>query len=304
MKNNLEYEISDQNEEKEKNQLLYERFLQLIQKILLNAGAAKEVALTIMKTVDSKYTIDQAIEQASDIMDYHIENYLKNLITEVKMNSKIAEQKLFTILNRRFSCSVFNKIAKDNIKMSQQDAVDIVQNALMTVLLKCRSVKPIKAKGTMIQWTQAILKNKFGDYRRSLKRKLKRLDSLSVQDYEPIYLIKLSDVASKRKQEKGVNPQHVELSNNNPSDDDPFEIDPYSWQPGNFETKDQKKRLLKLVKKMDDRCKKVFTALFSKADVQAVHKQFPELTRKQIDVIISRCRSKLKTAAIKGRILE
>ena len=85
---------------------------------------------------------------------------------------------------------------------------------------------------------------------------------------------------------------------------DRFESDPYDWSPTVLaENKDLKNCLLSLTKKMDERCKKVFEVLFSEGDIGFVYKQFPGLTRERIDVIVSRCRKKLKNEAIRGSIL-
>jgi len=185
--------------------------------------------------------------------------------------------------------------------MSEEDAKDIVQNALIIVYQKCRSAKP---RGTFVQWAQTVLSNKYKEYRRAFKRNKSRTESLSEEDYEPMYTKRISDLVSKRKSEKQVKLKDVAYSSHQSHKKDPFEDGPYDWPPSILvECKDLKNLLLKTVKNMKEPCKSVFMALFSEGDVQAVHRQFPDLTRKQIDVIICRCRKKLKAVAFKERIL-
>lgn len=281
--------------------LLRERFLHLAQHILCNEEAAREVANNALNEVREKAKTEFSISWAQKILDDEIENFFQKFLEEIKADSEKAKRMLFSILDKRFSSLVRKKIINDSIEMTIEDANDIVQNALMTVHKKCRSAKP---KGTFIQWAQTILANKYKEYRRAFKIKKTRTESLSQQDYEPIYTKKMSSVVSQRKSEKQVVSKEAEQSSNNLLKKDPFVDDPYDWSPSILiESKDLKTSLLRIVKQMEEPCKSVFKVLFSEGDIQAVHRQFSDLTRKQIDVMICRCRQKLKAEALKWSIL-
>lgn len=281
--------------------LLYERFLHLAQHILCNDEVAKEVTNNALKEVREKSKTEFSISLAQKILDDEIENFFQKLLKEIKIDSEKAKKMLFSILDKRFSYLVRKKIINDSIAMTIEDANDIVQNALMTVHKKCRSAKP---KGTFIQWAQTVLSNKYKEYRRTFNRNKSRTESLSQEDYEPIYTKRMSDVVSQRKSEKQVALKETEQSSTNLFKKDPFENDPYDWSPSILiESKDIKNNLLRIVRKMEEPCKSVFKVLFSEGNVQAVHRHFPDLTRKQIDVIICRCRQKLKAEALKWSIL-
>lgn len=283
------------------------RFLHLAQNILCNREAAIKVAHKALDKVRNRYKElppqKSFIQWTQKVLDNEIEYYFQELIKEIKADSAKSEIKLFNILDKRFMYLTNKKIFFDKENLSTEDAKDIIQNALFTVAEKCRTSKP---KGTFIQWAQTILKYKYLEYRRDVKRR-KPDKSLSEEEYERVYTETMSDVITKGRGEKEIKPEELEsLKINIPdqSDMDPFLNDPNSFSPTIIpEYKDLKRHLLKIVKKMGERCKRVFKVLFSQGDRKFMYQEFPELTGPQIDVIVSRCRKQLKDKALKEGIL-
>jgi len=285
---------------------LYARFLNLAQKILCNREAAIEVAQKALDTARDRYKklppAQSFIQWTQQVLDDEIECYFQELIKEIKDCSEKGEVKLFNILNKRFLCLTMNKINNDAI-LSTEDAKDIVQNALLTVAEKCRTSKP---KGTFIQWAQTILNYKYLEYRRYAKRR-KPDKSLSEEEYDKAYTETMSAVMKKGRGEKEMIPEETEslqIDTEDESSLDPFVNDPNDVPISIIlEYKDLKQHLLSVVKKMGERCKRVFQVLFSQGDRKFMYKEFPELTAPQIDVIVSRCRKQLKDLAMKEGIV-
>ncbi|MFQ5769328.1 MAG: hypothetical protein ACE5HX_02245 [bacterium] len=285
---------------------LHERFLHLAQYILCNREAAKIVATKALKVVREKYKEIPPEEKfliwAQTVLDNEIENYFQERLEKIKANSKTAETELFKILQKRFLFLVKNKINRDNVDLDPEDAEDIVQYALKTVYEKCKTSKP---KGKFIQSAQQISSNKYLECRKKILRNKKRMERLTKEEYEPVYTQKIADFIKKKSSEKPMAQELTPLQKSNSLDRKPFEDDPFDWQPVLLtECSDLKKHLLSLVKKMSERCKKVFEVLFSGGDVESIHKKFPDLTRQQIYVVISKCRSQLKAKAMEKGILE
>lgn len=286
-------------------ELLYERFLHTAQYILWSEEAAKSVTRKAIKVVREKHKKippeKSLLKWAQSILDDEIEVYFQELLKEIKANSKSAETELFKILSERFLYLVNNKISRDTVYIGKENAEDIVQNAIKTVYEKCK-ISPPKSK--FIQWAQQILKNKYWECRKKIIRNEITTESISQEEYEPIYTKKIGDIIKKRRSEKPMDQESPSLKYSNSLGREPFEEDPYDWQPiVLLECKDLKKRLLSLVKKMSERCRRVFKILFSGGDSKALYKEFPELTEAQVHVVTSRCRSQLKAKAIEGGIL-
>lgn len=288
--------------------LLYERFLHLAQKILCDADSAKIVAEKALEKIKTDCSLDEPketfINWSQRLLDESVEKYFDDLIGSFRNNCREAEKKLFKILNKRFSYLIQHKVYMDKNYINSDDGQDVVQNALKIVFEKCKTSKP---KGTFIQWAQTILNNKYRELRRSRRKSSYRIRSLSNEDYEPVYTKRISDVMSTRSSTKEIRPGQVEQMDKEISegrDQNVFNDDPYRWQPVQLsECEDLKKNLLKIIRNMGDRCKKVFEILFSKADVRSIHEAFPDLSRSRIDVMIFRCRKRLKEQALKRRVL-
>ena len=290
----------------EKIKLLHERFLQLARYVLCVDEAAKKVAENAIKVIEKNYekiSADKSfIKESKIILDDEIENYFQAILEKIKSNSKGAEEVLYQILQKRFMLIVNNKIQRDSVDFQIEDIEDIVQIALGTVYKKCKESQP---KGKFIQWAQEILRYKYLESRRIFFKNKKRVESLSQEEYEPVYTKKIGDfIKKKRSSEKPTEQKLTPLEMSSSSERKPFEEDPFDWQPLLLvECKNLKKHLLSIVKKMGDRCKKVFDVLFSGGDVTAIHEKFPDLSKQQIYVIISRCRSQLKAKALERGIL-
>lgn len=284
---------------------LSERFLHLIQEILCMRKSSEIVLNRAMNKIqENSYSFGSSealITWAQKRLDEEIDQYFSELIEGIKQNSKNCEKELFQILQRRFSFLIQKKMYRDRYFIQRADGEDIVQNALKIVFEKC---KVSESKGTFIQWAQTILNNKYKEYRRKLFKERKQIKSLSAEEYEPIYKKRLGDVIRKRSVSlKTENHKHKTESDSN-SDDNIFNDAIYRWHPVELsECEDLKNHLLEIVSGMGERCKKVFSLLFSTGDIKAIHEAFPDLSRNRIDVIISRCRKRLKQEAIKRRIL-
>lgn len=280
---------------------LNERFLHLAQNILCDKDAAKEVSDNVIAKIETQFKKEFSSASMLKIFDEEIERFFQELITQIRAGSEKSRKLLFKILDKRFSYLLRKKISFDINLMDREDANDILQNSLITIFQKLCYAKP---KGTFIQWAQTILLNKYKEYRRRCEIKNKRIKRLLQDQFEPIYFKTISKVISKRKTEKQVKTLGLDSTSSIILNTDPFEEDPYDWKPSILvESSDLKYCLLKIIGKMEEPCKRIFKALFAEGDVQAVHKQFPNLTRSQIDVLICRCRQKLKKEAIKRSIL-
>ncbi|MBC8184542.1 hypothetical protein H8E88_25890 [candidate division KSB1 bacterium] len=285
----------------EKLQLLHERFLHLAQDILWDADAAKEVALNATEYVKANYQLDFPITEAQTIIAQEIEKFFQKLLDKISEGSKTFETKLIDVLIKKFNSSIRYRISHDIFFLTEEDAEEIVQNALITIIEKCKTAKP---KSSFFLWAMKVLSYKYLEYRRKVKRTSLRELNIPDEERESKQTIKLGDIVSKRKREKQARSEDADELIPGNVDIDPFEFDPYDWSPTIFaENKNLKNCLLVLTKKMDERCKKVFEVLFSKGDVRFVHKLFPGLARERIDVIIFRCRQRLKNEAIKRSIL-
>ncbi|MFO7891278.1 MAG: hypothetical protein R6V04_13180 [bacterium] len=259
------------------------------------------------KIKENKFSFDSndgLINWAQKILDEEIDQYFLALVEGIKQNSEKCEKELFDILYRRFSNLMQRKMYRDRNYIQKADGEDIVQNALKIVFEKCKYSEP---KGSFIQWAQTILNNKYKEYRRKMSRERKQIKSLSAEEYEPIYKKRLSDVIRKRnvslKTENSENKGKKTAMNFN-SEENIFNDAVYRWHPVELsECEDLKNHLLKIVQGMGERCKKVFSLLFSTGDIKVIHEAFPDLSRSRIDVIISRCRKRLKQEAIKRRII-
>ena len=279
-------------------QLFNERFLHLAQNIVCNDEAARIIAKNaseaIRQRLDEMKSQDSLIQWTQDILDAEIEKYFQGLLHEIKDGSGAVRNKLMKMLNERFSKIIKNKIMYDE-GMTLEDAKDIVQNALKTVSERYRDANP---RGTFIQWAQMVLKNKYLEYRRSHFKHRKRSQSLLNEKYEPVYKKRMSDVLQRKRTVKEVTTEEVETLGIQVSDaakQNALECDPYEWDPAVLvDYMDLKCNLLSIIKDMGKRCRRVFKVLFSEGHVKFVHQAFPNMTRNQIDVIISRCRKKLR----------
>jgi len=284
----------------EKNKLLYDRFLHLARYILCVDEAAKIVAENAIKVIEKNYekiSADKSfIKESKIILDNEIENYFQAILEKIKSNSKGAEEVLYQILQKRF-------MSIDSLDMQPEDVEDVVQIALGTVLKKCKESKP---KGTFIQWAQKILKHKYLDKKRIIIKNSNRSATLSQEKFEPVYTKKIGDfIKKKRSSEKPAERESTHPDMPDFSERKPFEEDPFDWQPLLLvECKNLKKHLLSIVKKMGERCKKVFDVLFAGGDVKAIHEKFPDLPKERVYVIVSRCRNQLKTIALERGILQ
>jgi len=288
--------------------IFHERFLHLAQEILCEAESAEIVTERVVNKIKQKKISfkeeDFLINWVQEILDEEIDNYFGELVQGIKHNSKECENKLFEILNNRFYYLIQKKIYRDRYHIKSEDGQDIVQNALKIVFEKCSSSKP---KGTFIQWAQTILNNKYKEYRRKITREQSRVKSLDDEDYEPIYEKRISDVVKKRPVSDDAGDSEDKKRSLK------VEFDPkenifndavYRWLPNELsECEDLKNHLLEIVESMGERCKKVFSLLFSTGDIKEIHEAFPDLSRSRIDVIIYRCRQRLKQEAKKRRIL-
>jgi len=288
--------------------ILYERFLHLVQEILCERESVEIVAKKAVDKIKQQAIVfkenELLIKWSQEILDEEIDEYFSELIQGIKQNSKECEKKLFEILNKRFSHLIQKKIYRDRDHIKPEDGQDIIQNALKIVFEKCRSSKP---KGTFIQWAQTILNNKYREYRRRVTREHSRIKSLDNEEYEPIYDKRISDVMKKRRISAKLDNSENKKRNLKVDLDvgkNIFNDAVYRWHPIELsECEDLKKHLLEIVEGMGERCKKVFSLLFSTGDIKVIHEAFPDLSRSRIDVIISRCRKRLKQEAIKRRIL-
>ena len=294
-------------------ELLHARLLHLAQNILCDQEAARSVTLRAIERFQAQFKENeqetvaqkQFVQWTQAVLDEEIENYFQELIQNIKADSNKAEEKLVNILYRRFLCLANHKMKMDREIIDRNDTDDIVQNALQTVFLKCRRSKP---KGTFIQWAQTVLNNKYRERRRINIERKNRFKSISQEEYEPIYQKRLVDVMRRRKSEKEtslIKERPLPKAKINQIAEDPLENDPYHLHPVLLvECIDLKKRLLSLVKKMGEQCKRVFEVLFSQGDAKMLYERFPHLSREQMYVVLSRCRSQLKKEAQKWGILE
>lgn len=293
--------------------LLHARFSHLAQNILCDEASAGTVTKRALERIQAQFhekrketTAQKSfIQWTQEILDIEIEHFFQELIQEIQKDSKQAENKLMTILHKRFLYLAHRKRNMEKELIHVDDVEEIVQNALQTVYQKSRR---IETKGTFIQWAQTVLNNKYRERRRMNIMNKNRFKSLSQEEYEPVYEKRLSDMIPKRKSEKEADPKKARpipeyaTNRNGP---DPFDDDPYHWPPVLLvESADLKKRLLTLVRNMGERCKRVFESLFSEGDTKFMFEKFPQMNPEQIYTMVSRCRSQLKAEAMKLGILE
>jgi DNA-directed RNA polymerase specialized sigma24 family protein len=299
MKELIEKAITGSKTAEEKlNHRLYERFFHLAQNILRDDGAAKLVAKNALKVFKYQYenalTQDALVHFIHDILDEEIDHYFQELLGDIRKGSEKAENILMNIMNKRFIRITQKRVQYDEC-LNDDDAKDIVQNALKTVSEKCRDAEP---RGTFIQWAQTVLKNKYMEYRKARYRDGQRIHGLSDDGYESGNLKKMNGVLYRKRSVKEVSLSEIETheyKSSDSADNDVIECDPYRWGPIVWvEYTDLKNSLLSLMEKMDKRCRKVFEVLLTERHVKFVNRAFPNMTRNQIDVIISRCRKKLK----------
>lgn len=304
--------------QKEFFQKLSARFLSLAQDILCDHEAAVAVATKALESAHNEYgklssdenlikwtqrVLDNEIENyfQQKAFDGEIENYFQKLVAEIKSGSKKSEGEFFTALNRRFLRLASQRIVGEKENMTTKDVDDIVQNALLTVFKKYRTAQP---RGTFIQWAQTILKNKYREYRRKYI-KWGRLTGSPITDKdESTYTKTISDVIVKGRKAKEVNEKEIKPSQRKATDqpeNNPIEDgrDPMQW----VIVDDLKTKLLAIVEKMGERCKRVFKVLFSEGDQKFMYEEFPDKTKDQINIIVSRCRKRLKELAQKEGVL-
>jgi len=300
-------------------QKLSARFLHLAQDILCDREAAVEIANMALERVRGEFKNPASLEQLSKstskefilwtqkVLDNEIENYFQKLVAEIKSGSKKSEGQLFTALNRRFLRLASKRIVGEKENMTAKDVDDIVQNALLTVSQKYRAAQP---RGTFIQWAQTILRNKYREYRRKYKKWGWLTGSSIAEKDESTYTKTISDVIIKGRKAKEDNEKEIKPSQRKAADqpeNSPVEDvrDPLEWLIGD----DLKTKLLAIVKRMGEQCKRVFQVLFlwgerdRKFIYEKLRDEFPDETSDNIYVIVSRCRKRLKEEAQKGGIL-
>ena len=294
------------NSEEFKNNL-YERFLHLAQNILCDRRASQQVSHDAIESLQNQFAElppdGNIFQHVQSVLDCEIDNFFKKLIQNIECDPG-SEKLLFTILNKRFKMITCKKIAFDQV-LKLEDADDIVQNALFTVFKKCKTAKP---KETFLQWAQTILNYKYKECRRKANKQAARIDSISDIKSDAIYAKLLSHYVKKARAVKEADIKETKLLQHKPDhqpEQDPFENDPFSWSPILFtEASDLKTNLLTIVRKMGNRCKKVLKILFDGGDRRTIQERHPDLgSIANIDVILTRCRKKLKEQALKERVL-